>query len=135
MCKQLPLIEELATALNSLLAGSISPEDAQLVLARYDLERDRTDLDAATLPTELVVVIDDGSVTAVLTNSHQALEVTIVDYDVDLDDPSTLAAIPQTNGKTMFAHAFTVTPTRDEVWVQKTRQAIFVADCPTASVH
>lgn len=107
---QVPLMDELVSALSAAREElkRLKTEDAGVLdltnaaITRYDLERDRSDLDAATLPPQLVVVVQDGEITGLISD-HKSLLVTVIEYidEQILDDirPETLSLIPQSPGE------------------------------------
>jgi hypothetical protein len=143
------VIDELASALNGLLqqsavigadAEEIDPAAVQAAvdaLARYDLARDRVDLDAVTLPVRTVITLQDGAITGVMTDSPHPCEVAVIDYDVDNDwEGADMAAIPQEGSKeTMMAQAFKLIPAHNPPRVAVMFNAVVTHDCPTPSKH
>lgn len=139
MPEQVTLVDELASALNALLEGRVDYRaDAIAAMQRYELERDRTDLDAATLPVRVVVILEDGLITSALTDFPNSCELTVIDYSDAKGpgwEPVSFTQIPQIGGGFEPAHAYNITPREMPGRVAELCRAVFVADCASPSTH
>lgn len=138
-----PLVDELASALNAArqelrrLASRAPDADltvtaqADQAIGRFELERDRTDLDAATLPARLVITVQEGAISSVLTDSRLPLEVAIIDYDVEADwNGEDMVSVPQTNGHPdVMAMGFLLRPTLLPERTLQLHRAVYRAGC------
>lgn len=149
--KDTPLVDELILALISarhelirlqneqgdkLDLDSSILDQAEAAVSRYDVERDRTDLDAATLPNRTVITLEGGCVTSVLTDAPGQTECVIIDYDVDEDwDGEGMVSIPQTGADAAMAQAFVILPHRMPVRVRELYAAVVRACSPSKATH
>lgn len=147
-----PLVDELVSALaaareeicrirNQGNEGTPDPsvlDMTQAAINRFELERDRTDLDAVTLPIKLIVTIENGSVSGLLTDSRQAIEIGIIDYDVPNTASWTgenMASIPQTTpdgsppAPDAVAYGFLTLPGYNPARTLQLHRALYRAGC------
>ena len=153
-----PLVDELASALNAAreelrrlhavltpqYEGKIGEPDLEIAVQadeainRFELERDRTDLDAVTLPIKLIVTIENGAVSGLLTDSRQAIEIGIIDYDVPNTASWTgenMASIPQTTPEgsppapDAVAYGFLTLPGYNPARTLQLHRALYRAGC------
>lgn len=96
-----------------------------------ELQRDRTDLDAVTLPTRLVITVQDGAISGVLTDSRLPLEVAIIDYDIEADwKGEDMVSVPQTDGHPdVMAMGFLLRPTPLPERTLQLHRAVYRAGC------
>lgn len=138
-----PLVDELASALNAArqelrrLAGQAVDPDPSIVtqadqaVGRFELERDRTDLDAATLPTRLIIAVQDGAISGVLTDSALPLEVAIINYDIGDDwKGEDMVSVPQSDGHPdVMASGYLLRPAFLPERARQLHRAVYRAGC------
>ena len=111
--QDVPLLDELVSALAMVReeicrirtqGNEVEPDPfvldaAQAAINRYELERDRSDLDSATLPVRIVMTLQDNAITSMITDNQRPIELVTVNYDVPpICDARTLVAVPQPSG-------------------------------------
>lgn len=111
--QDVPLLDELVSALAMVReeicrirtqGNQVEPDPfvldaAQAAITRYELERDRSDLDSATLPVRIVMSLQDNAITSMITDNQRPIELVTVNYDVPpICDARTLVAVPQPSG-------------------------------------
>jgi hypothetical protein len=146
-----PLVDELVSALAAAreeirrlhgvhtphYEGKIGEPDLEIAsqadaaISRFELERDRTDLDSATLPTRLVITIENGTLSACITDSPHAIEVAVISYDVPDDwDGEDMVMVPQAGGAPSVAgQGFLLRPGHLPDRVRELHRAVYRAGC------
>ena len=146
-----PLLDELASALNAArqeirrlhnvltpkYEGKIGEPDLEIAsqadqaISRFEIERDRADLDAATLPTVLVIALQDGAISNILTDSRLPVEVAIINYDIDADwKGEDMVSVPQTDGHPdVMAVGYLLRPGVMPERVRQLHRAVYRAGC------
>lgn len=140
----IPLVDELVSALaaareeicriqNQGNEGTPDPsvlDMTQAAIDRFELERDRTDLNAATLPARIVITLQDGALTACITDSTHPIEVAVVCYDVPSDwDGENMVMVPQHGAEPVAAQGFLLEPGHMPERTRELHRAVYRAGC------
>ena len=138
----LPLVDELILALNAARKGlrqlenqETEPVDPNL-LQRVDqaLDRFKTEHEQGIRQTQqaikLVLTIQQGEISSILTNSPVPLEVAIVNYTIGDDwGGEDMVSIPQTDGTFTLAEGYLARATHLPDRVTELHRAVYRAGC------